>query len=88
MLEARSFGFRYYLFNANKGTDQLHGYRSADLCLCFRICIKQVFSCWGFHDIGYADTVLHGVQRRMISVDKFFVFLRLLIFALLLLYVT
>ena len=31
---------------------------------------------------------MHGVQRRMISVDNFFVFLRLLFFALLLLYVT
>ena len=30
----------------------------------------------------------HGVQRGMISVDNFFVFLRLLFFALLLLYVT
>ena len=30
----------------------------------------------------------HGVQRKMISVDNFFVFLRLLFFALLLLYVT
>ena len=30
----------------------------------------------------------HGVQHRMISVDNFFVFLRLLFFALLLLYVT
>ena len=30
----------------------------------------------------------HGVQRRMISVDNFFVFLRLLFFALLSLYVT
>ena len=30
----------------------------------------------------------HGVQRRMISVDNFFVFLRLLFFALLLLYAT
>ena len=29
-----------------------------------------------------------GVQRRIISVDNFFVFLRLLFFALLLLYVT
>ena len=29
----------------------------------------------------------HGVQHRMISVDNFFVFLRLLFFALLLLYV-
>ena len=31
---------------------------------------------------------IHGVQRRMISVDIFFVFLRLLFFALLLLYKT
>ena len=31
---------------------------------------------------------MHGVQRRMISVDNFFVFLRFLFFALLLLYVT
>ena len=31
---------------------------------------------------------MHGVQRRMISVDNFFVFLGLLFFALLLLYVT
>ena len=30
----------------------------------------------------------HGVQRRMISMDNFFVFLRFLFFALLLLYVT
>ena len=30
----------------------------------------------------------HGVQRRMISVDNFFVFLRLLLFAVLLLYET
>ena len=32
--------------------------------------------------------VNHGVQRRMISVVNFFVFLRLLFFALFLLYVT
>ena len=31
---------------------------------------------------------IHGVKRRMISVDNFFVFLRLLFFALLLLYGT
>ena len=31
---------------------------------------------------------MHGVQRRMISVDNFSVFLRLLFFALLLLYET
>ena len=31
---------------------------------------------------------VHGVQRKIISVDNFFVFLRLLFFALLLLFVT
>ena len=36
------------------------------------------------HPIWY----YHGLQRRMISVDNFFVFLRLLFFAVLLLYVT
>ena len=34
------------------------------------------------------DVLKHGVQPRMISVDNNFVFLRLLFFALLLLYVT
>ena len=28
----------------NKGADQLRGNREADLCLCFRICKKPVFS--------------------------------------------
>ena len=32
--------------------------------------------------------LVHGVQRRMIIVDIFFLFLRLLFFALLLLYLT
>ena len=35
----------------------------------------------------YEDWI-HGVQHRMISVDNFFVFLKLLLFALLLLYET
>ena len=34
----------YYPFSENKGADQLHGYREADLRLCFRICKKPVFS--------------------------------------------
>ena len=34
------------------------------------------------------DYYIHGVQRKGISVDNFFVFLRLLFFALLLLFVT
>ena len=36
----------------------------------------------------YGICQFHGVQRKMISVDTFFVFLRLLFFALLLLFVT
>ena len=34
----------YYRCSENKGADQLHGYREADLSLCFRICKKPVFS--------------------------------------------
>ena len=33
----------YYLCSKNKGTDQLHGYHAANLCLCFHICKKQVY---------------------------------------------
>ena len=40
------------------------------------------------HFYAFIDLDLfHGVQHRRISVDNFFVFLRLLFFALLLLYV-
>ena len=34
----------YYLWSKNKGAAQLHGYRAADLHLCFCICKKQIFS--------------------------------------------
>ena len=34
----------YYLCSENKDADQLCGYRTADLRLCFRICKKPVFS--------------------------------------------
>ena len=34
----------YNLCSENKGADQLHGYREADLHLCFRICKMLVFS--------------------------------------------
>ena len=36
--------------------------------------------------IANSEDPVHGVQRRMISVDNFFVFLRLSFFAVLLLY--
>ena len=31
----------YYPCSENKGADQLHGYREADLCLCFRIYMQK-----------------------------------------------
>ena len=34
----------YYLSSENIRADQLHGYREADLRLCFRICKNLVFS--------------------------------------------
>ena len=33
----------YYPSSENKGADQLHGHREADLRLCFRICRLLVF---------------------------------------------
>ena len=36
----------YYPSSENKGTDQLRGYREADLRLCFRLCRLLVFP-WG-----------------------------------------
>ena len=51
---ARDLNFRiqkveglYYPCSENKGADQLCGYRTADLRLCFRINNKPVFSCFG-----------------------------------------
>ena len=36
----------YYPSSENTGADQLHGYRKADLRLCFRLCRLLVFP-WG-----------------------------------------
>ena len=44
----------YYPSIENKGTDQLRGYREADLCLCFCLCRLLVFP-WGG---SYNDSVL------------------------------
>ena len=43
-LGSRGIVLRMYLCYENKGADQLCGYRPADLCFCFCICKKQVFS--------------------------------------------
>ena len=37
----------YYPCSENKGTDQLRGYREADLRLCFCLCRLLVFPCGG-----------------------------------------
>ena len=34
----------YFPCSENKGADQIHGYREADLHLCFCICKNPVFS--------------------------------------------
>ena len=34
----------YHLCSENKGADRLHGYREADLRLCFRLHKSQIFS--------------------------------------------
>ena len=43
----------YYPSSENKGADQLHGYREADLRLCFRICKKTVFSYRGSYVVTH-----------------------------------
>ena len=47
-----------YLCNENKGPDQLPSYHAADLCLCFRLCEKLVFSRCG---LIYSVTVIKTV---------------------------
>ena len=41
----------YYPISENKGADELRGYREADLCLCFRIYKKPVFSGPGSNNV-------------------------------------
>ena len=59
-LEISDLGSRgiVYLCSENKGADQLRGYREADLCLCFRICKKQVFSRCGSNTLQSIDSML------------------------------
>ena len=48
----------YYPYSENKGADQLRGHREADLRVCFRICIKPVFSQRGSFMAGSKGVVL------------------------------
>ena len=49
----------YYLCSENKGADQLCGYRTTDLHLCFRICKIPVFSRRGSNVVFYNTFHLH-----------------------------
>ena len=42
----------YYPCSENKVADQLHGYREADLRLCFRVC-----KCWFSRDVAHILSV-------------------------------
>ena len=48
----------YYLYSENKGADQLHGYREADLRLCFRKCKNPVFSRRGSYYVMHISLML------------------------------
>ena len=64
----------YYLCSENKGSDQLQGYREADLRLCFRICKKPVFSQRGSN---INCIVSHQQNHQFDSLQKNNLFVRL-----------
>ena len=53
----------YYLYSENKGADQLHGYREADLRLCFLHNAKSWFS----HDAAHME-VGHSKKQNACTV--------------------
>ena len=64
----------YYRCSENKGADQLHGYREADLRLRFRICKKPVFPRCGSiyveaNVIKMCDTFLNVFFFRKFFID-------------------
>ena len=66
----------YFLCSENKGADQLHGHRKADLRLCFRICKKPVFSHRGLYmTAGYnatwPDVIKHFSCLTQLSMKLF-----------------
>ena len=48
----------YYICSENNDPDQLCGFRAADLCLCFHIYAKSVFS----HDAAHIINVFLSLQ--------------------------
>ena len=64
----------YYPSTENKGADQLHGHREADLRLCFRLCRLLFFSRGGSNNRplkkvnSNKDSKIIGVQNRTTAV--------------------
>ena len=49
----------YCICSENKDADQLHSDHEANLCVCSRICKKQVFTCGSIKDKVNGDFLLH-----------------------------
>ena len=61
----------YYPSSENKGADQLHGYREADLRLCFRICRLLVFSRGGSFSEDLSERLaLKITLNQYVSIDS------------------
>ena len=58
----------YYLCSENKGADQPRGYREADLCFCFRICKKPVFSRCGSNMSSFKSS--ENIQKKEGEPDR------------------
>ena len=56
----------FYLCSENKGADQLHSYREADLRLCFRICKMLVFS-WRDSNVVWQPTKYPFKIKRQLN---------------------
>ena len=59
----------FYPCSENNGTDQLRGYREADLRLCFRICRLFVFPCARSFN-NYLRTMDINSINRMFSFQR------------------
>ena len=60
----------HYPCSENKGADQLHSYREADLRLCFRICKKAVFSRRGSYiTLPYIQCFLLSNKKHKFMVE-------------------
>ena len=56
----------YYPSSENKGTDQLRGYREADLRLCFRLCRLLVFPRDGSVGSLFGSLLIHPTNAELI----------------------